>query len=233
MIKIINKKVNNNKKMSQTRSSGKQQTINDKIKRLKKAVDDKSMKVMNFIQNNDEELSYNILGSQGNFYDVKFTKPSEGQPKGYMTCTCPDHAKHHSFCKHIYLVYIKVFKLMPDMEITSNELTEMQYILLKNNHDRFMESQKKVNREEDRLSGYRFNKDDECSICFDIFGENNIYGCHSCKNCFHQSCINALLNFSSRSKCPMCRGPIQQNNSNQDEDQEVQNLADQIRSTFL
>ncbi len=211
------------------RSSG-NQSVNDKIKRLKKAVDDKSMKVINFIQNNEDELVYNILGSTGSFYDVKFTKPINNN-KGYMTCTCPDHARHHSFCKHIYLVCIKVFKIIPDFEITSNELTEMQFILLKNNHAKFMESQSKIKKEEDTLNGYRFNREDECSICFDIFGENSIYGCKTCKNCFHQSCIDALVRFSARSRCPMCRGSIQQNNSNNEE--EVQNLVDIMRNTFI
>jgi len=171
-------------------SARREQTKVDKMKRLKKAIDEKSMKVMNYEQENEEELRYHILGNSGSYYDVTFTSSE-------MSCTCPDHQRHQSYCKHIYLVYIKIFHLIPDLDATGNRIHEMQFLLMKNAHNEFMQTQKRKMEENQKKNqqweGYRFNKEDECPICFDIFGEQTIFGCKTCKNCFHRHCIDTIM----------------------------------------
>lgn len=207
---------------------------NDRMRRLKKAIDEKSMKVMNFQQENDEEeLKYQILGSTGSFYDVVFNKET-------FSCTCPDHARSHSYCKHIYLVYIKIFHLIPDVEAFGNKMNVMQYQMMKMGHRRFMEmNQKKIEEMEKRqqsnpLEGYRFNKEDECSICFDVFGDAKIFGCKTCKNCFHDACMTAI--FRINSKCPMCRSDIKRDDmekAGEEEDPDVKALSEKIKNTIF
>jgi hypothetical protein len=201
----------------------------DKMKRLKKAIDEKSMKVLNYEQVNENELSYHILGNSGSFYDVKFTNTQ-------MSCSCPDHARHHSYCKHIYLVYIKIFHLIPDLDAVGNGITEMQFVMMRNAHDRFMEAQtKKKEIMESRTSkwnGYRFNKDDECPICFDVYGEMSIFGCKTCKNCFHMGCMESIFRYNS--KCPMCRSVVRKTDVEaEEEDKEVDEIANRIKNTIL
>ncbi len=206
----------------------------DKMKRLKKAIDEKSMKVLNFQQTEENELKYQILGSTGSFYDVIFNENN-------FSCSCPDHARSQSYCKHIYLVYIKIFHLIPDVEAVGNNLNTMQFRMMKGAHERFMELRKKKEEEQantssrDVLEGYRFNKEDECSICFDIFGEQKIFGCKHCKNCFHDVCMQAV--FRVNSKCPLCRGNIHkddmENKDDEEEDKEVNDLANRIKNTIF
>ncbi len=204
-------------------------SMEDKMKRLKKAIDEKSMKVLDFTQMDIEnQLMYKILGSTGTFYDVIFSKEK-------MSCTCPDHDRHKSYCKHIYLVYIKIFHLIPDLEATGNAITEMQYILMKNAHEKFMEGYKKKMEEnekhKDKMKGYRFHKEDECSICFDIFGDLPVFGCKTCKNCFHDHCMTTILKYNP--KCPMCRSSISKSDKEEDVDEEVDELAKRIKNTIL
>lgn len=208
---------------------------NDRMRRLKKAIDEKSMKVLNFQQDNVEEgLKYQILGSTGSIYDVVFDKE-------HFSCTCPDHARSHSYCKHIYLVYIKIFHLIPDVEAFGNKIHAMQYQMMKLGHERFMEMNKEKIEEmqkkqsENPMEGYRFNKEDECSICFDVFGEARIFGCKTCKNCFHNACMTAIFRINSR--CPMCRSSISKDDmkkpEEEEEDPEVKALAERIKNTIF
>lgn len=49
---------------------------------------------------NESSRKYVVLGSTGNVYDVEFcSDPS---------CSCPDHQKSDSFCKHILFIMLKV-----------------------------------------------------------------------------------------------------------------------------
>ncbi len=203
----------------------------DRMRRLKKAIDEKSMKVLNFEQTEENELKYEILGSTGTYYDVIFNNNS-------FCCSCPDHERTQSYCKHIYLVYIKIFHLIPDVEATGNSLNEMQFRMMKGAHQRFMELRKKKEEENSSasnnvLEGYRFNKEDECSICFDVFGEEKIFGCKHCKNCFHDVCMQAI--FRINSKCPLCRGTVGKDDmeNKEEEDSEVVDLAKKIKNTIF
>ncbi len=229
-----------------------EQTTNDKMKRLKKAIDEKSMKVLNYIQNEEHKLHYKILGSTGTVYDVFFMEPlqnqnlnqtnvtttnNEEEQEGKMTCSCPDHDRHKSFCKHIYLVYIKIFHLIPDIEAVGNKINKMQYQMMKNGHERFMMLRQQKSEENksrtNPLEGYRYNPSDECSICFDEFGELPLFGCKTCKNCFHDSCMTAIFKYNS--KCPMCRSNISKNDKVEEEedDKEVSELARRIKNTIF
>lgn len=210
------------------RASG-EQNKDDKMKRLRKAINEKSMKVLNFIQNNNEELNYQILGSTGSIYDVKFNNEK-------MCCSCPDHQRHKSYCKHIYLVYIKVFHLIPDLEATSNAVNETQFMILQNAHNTFMnkrnEEKKTDSVQINKYEGYRYCEEDECSICFDIFGKQKLFGCKTCKNVFHDVCMAAIFRYNP--KCPMCRIPIKKESEEvEEEDEDIKNITNRIKSTIL
>ncbi len=203
----------------------------DKMKRLKKAISEKSMKVLNFLQSEEDELKYQILGSTGTIYDVIFNNQK-------MSCTCPDHERHKSYCKHIYLVYIKVFHLVPDLEATSNTVNDMQFLMMKNAHEKFMEQRKssakalEEDKQKSKYAGYRYCEEDECSICFDIFGQQKIFGCKTCKNVFHDHCMTAIFKYNS--KCPMCRSSIsKEEEKEEEEDEEVKNITNRIKNTIF
>jgi NAD-dependent SIR2 family protein deacetylase len=62
-----------------------------------------------------------------------------------------------------------------------------------------------------RLGMYKENIDgspdenDDCSICFEIYGKEKVSQCQECKNFFHKECISIWLRKSSRTTCPLCR----------------------------
>ena len=84
-----------------------------KIQRLKRAIDEKSMKVIDYNYMNDNLLIYKVLGNRGVFYDVKISKNDE------ISCACIDQKKTKSYCKHIYLIYVKVFNILPTVDLST------------------------------------------------------------------------------------------------------------------
>jgi hypothetical protein len=66
------------------------------------------------------ESEYTVYGSTGTMYLVK-TEPS-------MNCTCIDYKKNKRYCKHIYFIFLNVYKIVPDLDkvYTETELKDLQ-----------------------------------------------------------------------------------------------------------
>ena len=151
-----------------------------KVARLKRS------KFIRLISINDE--SYTVYGSTGTIYTIKI-EPS-------MNCTCIDFKKNKNYCKHIYFIFLNIYKIIPqlDKDYSIEELKEF--------HNKFLES--KSIKLEVR------NEDDPCSICFEIIEDPFV--CKICRNGFHQCCINDVIKFSKKSNCPLCRGNLNEEN---------------------
>jgi len=153
--------------------------------RLDKAINDKTMSVISY-SSNESTLSFEVLGSmKKNTYLVTFNDE--------FNCNCPDFQRHKQICKHIYLIYIKVFRiLIPDT--SSNKINSLQKALIMEANNAFWNRKKKISRS---------NSEDECTICFDKLG-HSFYVCDTCLNGFHNHCINKLC----QPVCPICRSDI-------------------------
>ena len=128
------------------------------------------------------EGTYTVYGSTGTEYTVK-TEP-------IMNCTCIDYNKNKRYCKHIYFIFLNVYKIIPELDkcYTPEELKEL--------HTAFYKC---------KMESVR-NEDDPCSICFETI--HSPFVCKVCKNGFHQTCINDMFRFSKKSNCPLCRSDI-------------------------
>ena len=109
---------------------------------LERAFTQANMKVINQLASpiggNDAANGYNInfslLGNTGNIYSVVFnldiSSRTEQLTDPVISCTCPYYSTHRQVCKHIYVVYIKVFRVVPDIISPSPTLSLGQRQLL-------------------------------------------------------------------------------------------------------
>jgi hypothetical protein len=182
-----------------------------KIDRLKRAVNEKSMKVID-TSVTESKLTYIVLGNRGVCYDVVFECGKDTK------CKCIDQCKTKSFCKHIYLIYVKIFNNIPSGDSLS--VTPEIFETLTGYHSAF------INRVP--LDIKVRNESDDCSICFDpVDTQLGIYCCRVCKNGFHSECIHQMLKFSNR--CPLCRTDINFNPDPEETDAII-NLTRQIKN---
>ncbi len=197
---------------------------NKKIERLKRAIDEKNMKVIEINNSTNNLLSYKVLGNRGVSYNVKLELNKN------ISCACIDQKKTKSFCKHIYLIYVKILNILPTTDL-STFIDENTFNDLLTKHNAFINKRNNIVRPEVVL---RNSDEDECSICFDVYSNNpnnpDTYCCKTCRNGFHMLCIHEMIKYSA-SKCPLCRTDINFNNNDDYEDDEtVKQLAEQIKN---
>jgi hypothetical protein len=124
---------------------------------------------------------YTVYGSTGSKYTIK-THPS-------MNCTCIDFKKNNRYCKHIYFIFLNVYKTIPNLNklYTLDELKEL--------HTNFYNLTKPTATVRD--------DSEPCSICFECISSPLV--CKVCKHGFHEKCIHEMIKFSGKSNCPLCR----------------------------
>ncbi len=155
------------------------------VQRLRRAVHETQMKVLS----HTDDLSFVVCGTSDD-YTIQFKNDK-------FSCSCMDHRRRRTFCKHVYLVYIKVLQLVPDVNQTDNRVpTE----LIREAYAAFRTRQTTQQQPEMRESA-------ECPICFDPLAASVNYVCRTCRNGFHQECIDHVAN-RGHSNCPMCRAAI-------------------------
>lgn len=164
-----------------------------KLQRFCKSIKEKEMKLISCnLEESNDIFNFSVLGSHGKSYDIKFDSCYE--------CTCPDFMINKLICKHIYLIFVKYFRLIPDIDKKDNKLSKKQFELFIKIHN------------SNKL------RNDECIICYDKLGVNN-YVCHVCKNGFHRECISLIIEHNgSNSVCPMCRTMIDKENKESKKD---------------
>jgi hypothetical protein len=166
-----------------------------------KAATDRSMKVLEYkkIDNNDNAgnnsddpvLEYTVLGSKGITYSVKIDNK--------FSCTCPDFERHNRICKHIYLIFFKVFKIIPDFD--TNIINSFQKKLIIKAHDKW------VSNNNTDITDKTDVRSRDCTICLECVSESEkIFACTVCKNGFHYECIKICL--MHKKTCPLCRSNI-------------------------
>lgn len=156
------------------------------VQRLRRAVEETHMKVLS----HTDDLTFHVCGTTDE-YTIKFKDDK-------FSCTCMDHRRRRTFCKHVYLVYMKVLHIVPDVNQTDNRVpTE----LIREAYASFKTRQSSSSSPEMREAA-------ECPICFDALAESVNYVCRVCRNGFHQSCIDEVVNRGGRHDCPMCRAEI-------------------------
>jgi hypothetical protein len=158
--------------------------------RLSKAINDKNIKVLSHsIENNS--LHFEILGSNKNAYNVTIGDEYK--------CTCKDFEIRNAMCKHIMHIYIKIFRIIPDIPVQKNtKITRIQKEMIINANNLFWKGHKS------RVS--RSTEEDDCIICIEkLKNLADMYVCINCLNGFHKNCIKALCEYNSNAKCPLCR----------------------------
>jgi hypothetical protein len=173
------------------------------IEKRKRKANNSSMKIINFIKNDDGSFSVYIKGTRGIYYQVFFSESA-------ITCSCPDFEKHtvKPICKHMF----KLICISENHDIFNNsmllsDLMNPQYL------ERILTSIlriidiKKMERYGGPQNQISIERDEYCPICYGNFN-SDIAECSKCKHVFHQNCIRLSWNsasYLSRGRCPMCR----------------------------
>ena len=125
---------------------------------------------------------YTVYGSTGTMYKIQ-CHPS-------MNWTCIDFKKNQRYCKHIYFIFLNVYKTIPklDKDYNLEELKEL--------HSNFLKTPDVEVRD----------SEEPCSICFEELV--NCFVCNVCKHGFHKKCIDEMIRFSKKSNCPLCRSDL-------------------------
>lgn len=166
--------------------------------RVKKALSEK-IYVMEAIQATDE-WKFKVRGQSDSIYDVSF-KPTK------FSCSCPDHVKRHTFCKHLLYLICRVgvqMEIGHKVAARSREWNEEKFQAC--NVAWALRLKHRI--VSDSPTPSESSLDDACCpICYeDINPSEDTVHCESvCKNKFHRECINQWLTHATHSTCPLCR----------------------------
>lgn len=152
------------------------------------------------------DLTYIIMGSTGNVYEVEIQK--------VPTCSCPDYKQRKRRCKHIYFVLLRIMKVKNEdqKEYSDSDLIQM----IKNIPEitKNLILNKKVAEEYKKLDSKtglveKKTDDDMCPICLDDLdnGQTVDYCKYSCGKPVHEECFSMWSKKSPTSKCLFCTQP--------------------------
>ena len=168
---------------------------------------------------NGYNINFSILGNTGNIYKVGFTlnttdnsdKDGDGDfidsdddecHKPSVSCTCPYYLTRDEVCKHIYVVYIKVFRVLPEVITSSPTLSLGQRQLLVSLYKNYVAENIAPPTGE---TSSRNCPDDDCPVCFEKLSTST-YTCHQCRNSIHKECMREVVKYNNH--CPLCRADI-------------------------
>lgn len=175
---------------------------------MERALTQSNMKVIDHLAKPIEDYGYNIdftiLGNTGNIYNVVFNLDTtiEESTKRNVTCSCPYYVQNYRVCKHIYLVYIKIFRLLPTIISEDTHITQDQSKMLFNLYKTYVRNN--IEPPELKIES-RNSLDDECPVCFEKLHPKN-FVCHQCRNSIHNDCIKEVIKYNKH--CPLCRAEI-------------------------
>jgi hypothetical protein len=141
-----------------------------------------------------DEWNLTVKGSSKSVYKIIM---SENKVK----CKCMDFNIRKNVCKHMYFILGRILKeskildkINTIYDIEDNfEVISIHLKKILSNH---------VSNEKD--CNFEYNNKDNCSICFEEFGDESVEQCQlTCKNVFHSECVNLWL--SQNNSCPLCR----------------------------
>ncbi len=182
------------------------------MQRLTKSLSEK-IYLLSANQVNDNQWDFRVKGQSKNIYE-QILKPDS------FYCSCPDHRTKHSFCKHLLFLISRVavqINIACDVCTNKSNWKDTVYNLCSTSWiERLKERLNKVNNStKSKAIG------NDCSICFEemVEGESFSQCVTTCKNYFHEGCINLWLQ-SYHSTCPLCRGNW--DNTQYNEEDEIQ-----------
>lgn len=155
---------------------------------------------------------FKVIGTTGNLYTVKL---------GHKTsCDCPDFSNNGKFCKHIYFVFIKVFKVDPydklrikiPRPIRKELMNGVPTILAREIVPSASILDKYEQLKHTKAEVKRRDITDDCPICMEpMSGEEGVSWCFAvCGNNFHTACFDRWLQVMAirEPSCVLCRAPL-------------------------
>ncbi len=148
-----------------------------------------------------ENWIFKVRGQSNKIYEQKLSPIS-------FSCSCPDHAIRKSFCKHLLFLISRVAinqNLARELYNDKNKWNlDIFNILTKIWFERL---QNRMNNIEKKTKLHTKAIGNDCSICFEEMKSGEVFTqcITTCKNYFHEDCINLWLN-TGHDTCPLCRG---------------------------
>ncbi len=144
-------------------------------------------------------------------------------PNCNMSCNCPFYTEKNQVCKHISLVFLKIFRLIPDMMMTSLKLSGFQQQMLWNLYKKYRKehnlpftpkkslyetaNNSNSNTNDLMLDGSNYTRlkcGDNCPVCFETMQTSErLFQCQQCQNHIHMSCMEEVVKYNT--SCPLCR----------------------------
>jgi len=147
----------------------------------------------------DKEWVFHVRGQKKNVYEQKITP-------GTFSCTCPDHEKKQTFCKHLLFLVARVglqMEMAASIHSKKKEWNEMLFEACSLSWTTRLSHLVGVTS----ASAVKIvrNDGDDCSICFELMESKETVQCETtCKNQFHKECIEHWLEYGNKT-CPLCR----------------------------
>jgi len=163
------------------------------------------------------QWDFKVRGKSKNIYNQIFTE-------NMYSCSCPDHKTRKSFCKHLIFLVARVankMKIAENISYLDYKWTKDTYNVchkswLSRLSKRTINKNNKNNeKDEEKMKDIQAKAlGEDCPICYEEMNDvNTLYKCNTCKNYFHNDCINTWMS-SGYDTCPLCRSKLLDNNSN-------------------
>ncbi len=148
----------------------------------------------------NEEWNFNIRGQSNKVYKQILTSTK-------FSCACPDHCLRKGFCKHLLFLFCRVSlntTLAKELFLKNKEWDDATFTIINKSLIERLKHRIETNKPKEITSNAIGN---DCSICFEEMKTGEVFSqcLTTCKNYFHEDCINLWLN-SGHDTCPLCRG---------------------------
>lgn len=144
------------------------------------------------------EWEFHVRGQRLTVYEQHVTPTT-------FSCTCPDHGKKQTFCKHLLFLVARVglqMEMAAHLHSKKREWNESSYTSCTLSWTTRLSHL--VGAEPVSVKNVR-NSGDDCSICFESMESMETITCETtCKNQFHKECIVQWLDYGNKT-CPLCR----------------------------
>ena len=139
----------------------------------------------------DGGVTCTILGTSGVAFSVVVDPDKKPQ------CSCPDFSRRKRRCKHLYFCLEQILRVS---DIDKDKYTAAEI------------GGAKVTAAVSGPAKRKALGDDVCPFCMEEFEEGGseplMWCSQTCGTNFHQECFVRYMNFTTKSKCPMCRSDV-------------------------
>ena len=155
-------------------------------------------------QLSNEEWNFNIRGQSNKVYKQILT-PNK------FSCACPDHCLRKGFCKHLLFLFCRVSlcnNLAKELYLKNKTWNTETFTIINTSLIERLKHRIEKSKPKDVASNVASSAiGNDCSICFETMSTGEVFSqcLKTCKNYFHEECINLWLN-AGHATCPLCRG---------------------------